>query len=93
MTVMDHTASPSSRMALSFQWPKRSFTLIYSSARLMPPVKPTFPSTIRNFRWSRLLSRRDMTGRKRLNTRHWMPLEIRYSLYSRGRENIQPMSS
>ena len=73
ITAMDHTASPSSRMALSFQWPKRSRRLIYSSARLMPPVKPTLPSMIRNFRWSRLLKRRDITGTKRLNTRHWMP--------------------
>lgn len=76
ITVMDHTASPSSNMALSFQWPKRSFWLIYSSARLMPPVKPTCPSMIISLRWSRLFSRGVMTGRKRLNTRHWMPLAI-----------------
>ena len=80
MTVMDHTASPSSRMALSFQWPKRSRWLMYSSARLIPPVKPTFPSMIISFRWSRLFRRRDMTGTKRLNTRHWMPRAASCSL-------------
>ena len=80
MTVMDHTASPSRRMTLSFQWPKRSRRLIYSSARLIPPVKPTLPSTIISFRWSRLFRRRDITGTNRLNTRHWMPREVRYSL-------------
>ena len=32
-------------MPVSFQTPKRSIKFAYSSARLKPPVNPTFPST------------------------------------------------
>ena len=80
MTVMDHTASPRRRMALSFQWPNRTRRLIYSSARFIPPVKPTFPSMMHSFRWSRLFIRRVSTGTSRLNTRHWMPRAAIWSL-------------
>ena len=71
---MDHTASPSRRMAVSFQCPNRGLTLIYSSAILIPPVKATRPSMIIYFLWSRLFCRRDTTGTNRLNTRQWMPI-------------------
>ena len=60
----------------------------------MPPVKAVFPSTTRIFRWSRLLSRRDRMGTKGLKTQHWMPVRFSSSAaYSRGRVNMQPMSS
>ena len=49
------TASPETMTAVSFQWPWSTRRLIYSSARLIPPVKATRPSTTRIFRWSRLL--------------------------------------
>ena len=67
MTI-DQTASPRTRMPQSFQCPKRSISLMYSSARLTPPVKPTFPSMIMSLRWSRLLSLPESTGIKGLNT-------------------------
>ena len=71
---MLHTASPLRRMAVSFQWPYRSFWLIYSSARLMPPVKAVWPSMIQNFRWSRLFMRMEITGLKRLKQQQGMPV-------------------
>ena len=52
-SVNEATASPRSITAASFQWPKRGTALIYSSARLIPPVKATLPSMVMIFLWSR----------------------------------------
>ena len=80
MTAMLQAASPRTIMALSFQWPYFTLALIYSSARLMPPVKPTLPSMTMIFRWSRLFSRMVRIGTKGLNTQHLMPVLASRSL-------------
>ena len=90
---MAHTASPRSISPQSFQWPKRSRRLMYSSAKLTPPVKPTLPSIIMSFLWSRLLSRPESTGTKGLKTLAWMPSFPKYLSYPEGRVVMQPKSS
>ena len=65
--------SPSSRTPVSFQWPKRTFLLMYSSAMLMPPVKATLPSITRIFRWSRWFMASESTGMNRLKAMHFTP--------------------
>ncbi len=50
MQVRLRTACPRSITAVSFQYPNRRTLLMYSSAMLMPPVKPTLPSMTQIFR-------------------------------------------
>ena len=53
ISVKLRTASPRSITAVSFQCPKRTTRLMYSSARFTPPVNANCPSITAILRWSR----------------------------------------
>ena len=57
----------------SFQWPYFTTALMYSSARLIPPLKATRPSITRILRWSRLFSVPERISRMGLKEMHLMP--------------------
>lgn len=71
------TGFPVTRTPASFQWPKRTFWLMYSSAMLKPPVKAVRPSTTRIFLWSRLFMTIEAMKRSGLKQAHLMPSACR----------------
>ena len=87
------TASPSILIAVSFQCPNRTFLLIYSSARLTPPVNATFPSITQIFRCSRLFWLVERMGTIGPNSLHWIPYSRSCFGYSYGKRLILQVPS
>ena len=88
-----HTASPLIIIAVSFQCPYTVFTLIYSSARLTPPVKPTLPSITHIFLWSLLLYLLSSMLLKVLNSKHLIPAFLKSLTISTGALAMLPRLS
>ncbi len=85
-------ASPVIRKPISFQCPKGCSSLMYSSARLIPPLNATMPSTTIILRWSRLFNAplRTISG---LNFSHLIPFFRRDALFLAENVPILPISS